>query len=246
METQCYLEKNFGNILGIIGIILAFYFYYKGKRKKEFFYEVTSFNLINENLNQKISELKISYKNKDIKYLTVSKIAIWNSGNSTIWDSEIPKNNKIQINISKDYEILDYELIENVDIDSDITINKNNDNNLEINFKFLEPDKGFVLKLIHTSITSNDILVKGRIIGGSKIKRINEIGRNNSIKEHWSTKYLVLVYGVFSLFASSHYDLFSIGFVFCILFGILITGVALHQIIMKKVPKKYEKIYLDE
>lgn len=246
MEIQFYLEKNFGNILGVIGIILAIYFNYIGKRKKEIFYEITSFNLINENLNKKVSELKISYKNIDIKYLTISKIAIWNSGNSTIWESEIPENNKIQIDICNSYEILDYELIENEDVDSKLNIKKNNDKSLEINFNFIEPDKGFVLKLIHTSRTSNDISVKGRIIGGSEIKRINDLGRNNTKKEHWSTKYLALVFGVFSLFASSHYDLLSIGFVFCILFGLLITGTAIHQIILKKVPKKYEKIYLDE
>jgi len=246
MEIVSFLKDNFGNVLGIIGIILAYYFYYKGKSKKEIFYEITSFNLINENLNQKVSELKISYKNKDIKYLTVSKIAIWNSGNSTIWEKEIPENNKIKINICNSYEILEYELIENEDVDSKLNITKIDDKQLEINFKFLEPNKGFVLKLIHTSRTSNDISIKGRIIGGSEIKRINDIGRNNTEREHWSTKYFGFLFGVIVLLGSFHYEFISFGFIFLFLIGILITLATLYQIILKKVPKRYEKIYLDE
>jgi hypothetical protein len=246
MEIMSFLKDNFGNILGVIGIILAYYFYYKGKSKKEILYEITSFNLINENLNQKVSQLIISYKDKEVKYLTVSKIAIWNSGNSTIWESEIPENNKIQICICNSYEILEYELIENEDLDSKLNITKIDDKYLEINFKFLEPNKGFVLKLIHTSRTSNDISVKGRIIGGSEIKRINDIGRNNAKREHWSTKYFALLFGVVALLGSNHYELFSFGFVFLFLLGLLITSTALYQIILKKVPKRYEKIYLDE
>ncbi|MFW0737812.1 hypothetical protein [Flavobacterium sp. T12S277] len=246
MEIARFLKGNFGNILGIIGIILAYYFYYKGKSKKEIFYEIIGFNLINENLNQKVSELKISYKNKDIKYLTVSKIAIWNSGNTTIWENEIPENNKIQINICNNYEILEYELIENEDVDSKLNITKIDDKHLEINFKFLEPNKGVVLKLIHTSKTSNDVSIKGRIIGGSEIKRINDIGRNNKEREHWSTKYFGFLFGVILLLGSFHYEFISFTFIFLFSFGILITLTAIYQITLKKVPKSYEKIYLDK
>src|SRR5690606_31847161 len=109
------------------------------KSKKEILYEITSFNLINKNLNQKVSELKVLYKEKDIRYLTISKLAIWNSGNSTILETEIPIDNKIQINICNNYEILEYELIQNEDIDSKLSISKIDEKNLEINFKFLEP-----------------------------------------------------------------------------------------------------------
>jgi len=246
MEVMSFLKNNLGNIIGIIGIILAYYFHHKSRSKKEILYEITSFNLINKNLNQKVSELKVLYKEKDIRYLTISKLAIWNSGNSTILETEIPIDNKIQINICNNYEILEYELIQNEDIDSKLSISKIDEKNLEINFRFLEPNKGFVLKLIHTSRTSNDIIVKGRIIGGSEIKRINDMGRNNPKREHWSTKYFAFLFGVIMLLGSSHYEFFSIGFFFLFSIGLTISGTALYQIILKKVPKRYEKIYLDE
>jgi len=61
------IENNIGNILGAVGIILAYYFYFKGKSTKELYYEITSFNLIGKNLNDKISDIQISYKENKIK-----------------------------------------------------------------------------------------------------------------------------------------------------------------------------------
>lgn len=238
------IEENIGNILGVLGIILAYYFYCKGKSTKELYYEINSFNLIGKNLKEKISDIQILYKDNRIKYLTISKIAVWNSGNKTVWDNEIPENNKIRISICNSYDILECEIIQNDDLDTNLTLTKIDNKNLELNFKFLEPNKGFMLKIIHTSITSNDLNVKGRVIGGSDIKRINDIGRNNVKREHWSTKYLVFVCGCFLIFVSTRPEVSYNIFIF--IFGFMITLVSFIDITLKKVPKRYEKIYQDE
>lgn len=238
------IEENIGNILGLLGIILAYYFYYKGKSTKELYYEITSFNIIGKNIKKKISDIQISYKDNKVKYLTISKIAIWNSGNKTVWENEIPENNKIRISICKSYDILECEIIQNDDLDSNLTLKRIDNKNLELNFKFIEPKKGFILKIIHTSITSNDLIVKGRIIGGSEIRRINDIGRNNIKREHWSAKYIVFLFGCFLIFISTKSE-FSYS-IFGFIFGFIISLVSIIQISLKKVPKRYEKIYQDE
>jgi hypothetical protein len=238
------IEENIGNILGVIGIILAYYFYYKSKSTKELYYEITSFNLIGKNIKDKISDIQILYKDNRIKYLTISKIAIWNSGNQTVWENEIPENNKIQISICDSYDILECEILQNDDLDTNLTLTKIDNKKLELNFKFLEPNKGFILKIIHTSITSNDLTVKGRVIGSSNIKRINDFGRNNIKREHWSAKYFAFIFGCFIIFVSTRKEVSYNIFIF--LFGFMFVAVSFVQIILKKVPKRYEKIYQDE
>ena len=150
----------------------------------------------------------------------------------------------MRISICNSFDILECEIIQNDDLDTNLTLIKVDDKNLEVNFKFLEPNKGFILKIIHTSITSNDLTVKGRVIGGSNIKRINDIGRNNVKKEHWSTKYFVFIFGCFLIYVSTRPEVSYKIFIF--LSGFLIALASFAQILLKKVPKRYEKIYQDE
>ena len=86
--VQTYLADKpwvtlLGLFIGVLSLILSFYFYKKTKRIKRISYGIRSHNLIRDFVSN-IKDLKITYSNEPIENLTVSKIVLWNSGNEVI------------------------------------------------------------------------------------------------------------------------------------------------------------------
>ncbi len=100
-----------GFLIGILGIVLSIIFYLKGSKKKNPAFEISGINIISENINNKVNDIKIIYKDTEIKSLTVTKVAIWNSGNDTIWEKDIPNSNKFRIDASQINTIYESEII---------------------------------------------------------------------------------------------------------------------------------------
>ncbi|WP_036827672.1 hypothetical protein [Polaribacter sp. Hel1_85] len=232
----------FSFIIGILGVILAIIFYYKGKKRKTPVYEISDFNIISDNLEKKVSDISITYKQKLIKTLTVSKVVIWNSGNSTIQNSDIPETNRFRIHSFSNCEIYDFDIISKDDKDCLLELQKIKDG-IEIRFNYLEPQSGFIIKVIHSGINSTNLYVAGKIIGEKEIKRIFNLNRGKDKKELTEDKLnriFILVMGLTGIFVvfgtetGLHWGWNALIFIISIIFVIA----ALAQIFETKIPKK--------
>lgn len=157
-----------GLILGIFGVVLAFIFYFKSKSKKKLIYHIRSFNLINEEISE-LNELEVIYKEKKIKNLTISKVALWNSGNITIDKTDIVSLDKLKITTADEVEVFEAEVISQVDPTNNFTLNKG-DNEIELNFDYIDPNQGCAIKLYHTGKNSSDISLTGKIKGAGAVE----------------------------------------------------------------------------
>jgi len=233
-------------VIAIGSVILSVLFYFWSKKKKSPSFEILSTNIITETIKSKINNIFISYNNIEIKNLTVTKIAIWNSGNSTIWKNEIPESNKFRIELDANENIFEHEIIYQ-DSDSKLLLHRQ-DNIINLDFEFIEPQNGFIIKITHSSLNSEKIRVLGKVIGGDNISRINDFSRNvpNEEKDSWWLKYLVMVmFGIilFYTFSSEMQIYFKVLFMFTCL---IIFAAAFTQSIQKKVPKKLHSIFYQE
>lgn len=157
-------------VIGLLGIVLAIIFYVKSKRKKTLTYEIYGYNVINE-YQSKIKNLEIKYKKKPIENLSLSKIAIWNSGNVTINRDEIVELSPILIKMKNEEEILDIKLIKQTENSNNFKLIKNI-NSWKVDFDYIDKNEGCLLGIVHTGNLFDDIQLNGKIKGGKII--VNE------------------------------------------------------------------------
>jgi hypothetical protein len=236
-------------IFGALGVILAIFFYFKGKKRKTPVYEISDFNIISDNIEKKISDINITYKHKTIKTLTVSKVVIWNSGNQTIKNSDIPKTNRFRIKSYFDCEIYDFDVISKDDEDCALELVKIK-NGIEICFNYLEPGSGFIIKVIHSGIDASNLYVAGKVIGGKNLNRIINLNRGKGekeIKEDKLNRFLILLMGLTGIFVvlGAKTDLHWGWNIFILLLSSVFVLTALVQIFETKIPKKLKTNFDD-
>ena len=231
-----------GFIIGVIGIVLTI----RSKKRKKISYEKNDFNLINEKAINKTENLEVFHNKTKIKNLTISKIAIWNSGNQTIKKGDISETSQLMINLDENVSILEQKVLSTSHNDLKVSI-KNKTKFPIIKFNYLEPNNGFLIQITHTGRNSDCLNISGKIIGGSKIKRVNDMSRNAEKRDHWTTKYIVLFFSIAILIVTNlnlrledFWDVlkdYSSIIYFLQFFAGLMIGIVFMQFFERKVPK---------
>lgn len=141
-------------------------------KAQEFSYYSKS-NLIVSKGQRRIKDLNVVFNNKPVDNVTVTQIAIWNNGNKTIKREDIASLGSFTLRMTNNAKILNADIIYESDAIYCFKIDTVNQNNLTIDFEYVDPKKGIVLQLFQTG-SSNDIDVKCSIKGGKPVKRIND------------------------------------------------------------------------
>jgi len=157
--------------IGILGLILAYYFYKKSIRIKEPVYSTKSNNLISGSVST-LENLNISYKRQKVENLTVSKILFYNRGAETITRQDTKTLNHLSIS-SETCRILDGSILQVNNPSNNLTVQYDNDNkNVHIDFDYLDTNQGAVIQVIHTGLSSNDLWMDGAIMGVQRLVNI--------------------------------------------------------------------------
>jgi len=241
-------------ITWIITIILALFIFFISKNKKILYYDIWGSNIVSKINNKDIKDIDILYKNKKIDSITITNIVIWNSGNETIRKSDIPSDNKFKI------EILGNNMIYNCEV-----INNKNDfiklimteNMVCIDFEYLEPNQGFIIKVFHTGNDSGCLRLKGAIIGGSfrlvsssgsfSFKLNNNLGRNPTSSSWYIYshifKFIATIIGFVSIIISIFVpDLSFVIKLYFLIIGIFLMYIGLKSFFVKRLPKDLNNI----
>ena len=166
-------------ILGIfIGAIVSYYFYKRGIRKKEPVYSIRSFNLISDYVS-KYQYLSVKYKTNKVERLTVSKLVFFNRGDETISKQDIDTVNHLAVVGDNGSVLLDAKVLQannasnnfKLDVDSE-PHEKNSTGNYLLGFDYVDKNQGAVIEVIHTGLSSKDLVIKGDIIGVSGLVRL--------------------------------------------------------------------------
>jgi hypothetical protein len=154
-----------GIVVGVIGIVLAIYFYAKSKRKVQISYSVNRTQLLGGNRNVLPDEVSIFYQSDKINDLVKFNTIFWNSGNASIRKSDIaeplllclPKESR-PLKVSA----LKYSRPQNRVI---LYLVKNELHKMRVDFEYLEPRQGFNLEVLLTGEVKGDPWPTGAIIG---------------------------------------------------------------------------------
>lgn len=162
----------------IASLVFAIYTWFKGKRKKQFAY-ISDSNTIIKKGKEIISNLKVTYDDKIVDNIIITKFTLWNSGNTTIYDSDILNEQPLAISSTNpNTKILDVKIIEESDITNKFKIVNINENRAIINFDFINPKDKVVIQVIHTGI-EEFIYIDCRIKENKKSIKMSETSLAN-------------------------------------------------------------------
>lgn len=158
-------------ILSVLSILISYYLYYKSKKKRQPKYSIRSVNVLSNSI-QKLGEIKVSYKNKTVESLTVTKVVIWNAGNDTLNFSDMTTIDRLRIEPSNGIEIFNAELTHQSNSTNNMHI-ISQDNIVDIQFDYLDQNQGGVIKIIHSGKMSSDLNIKGTFKNSGEIQGSN-------------------------------------------------------------------------
>jgi hypothetical protein len=159
-------------MVGILGFAFAIYSHIINKEHKELTYASKTNSLIH-NQEKSFKKISVFYGDKSIENLYVSKIAIWNSGNKVLKETDFVKDLNLAITLEEGCEILETNIINYTEKTNAFNAVQTDNRKLTINFDYAEKKDGIVLQVIHTGL-KNDINLSCKIIGGQPLKEYSK------------------------------------------------------------------------
>lgn len=158
----------------IFSFAYAVYMGIKSKEKKEISYLINTHEIVRAGENV-IPKFQVLYCGQPIKNLTVSRFAIWNSGNKLLNSTDIVDTKPLSIMSDVDgAEILDVSIIKCSEETNKFTVDKKSAHCVDLKFDYMNRRDGIIVQILHTGAVEN-IFLTGLIKGGKKLKNT---GRN--------------------------------------------------------------------
>lgn len=177
------------SVCTVFSVIYAIYAGVKGKEKKEISYIVNTYEIVRAGKNM-IPEFQISYRGQTIDDLTVTRFAIWNSGNRLLNSNDIVDTKPLSITSNDDGPyILDASIIKRSEESNKFTIDKKSAHCAELQFDYMDKQDGIIVQILHTG-SAKDISLLGLIKGGKKLKNAEKritVIKNKKISKVIST-----------------------------------------------------------
>ena len=182
-----YLKKNWlgslGLLIGIIGLFLSSYFYSLSIKSREpVFVTLSNVAIFSSptKLSSKYIKLIKRTDGKELsKNLYVQEIVLWNNGREAIKESHILK--PLNVSFNGEMEIIDAFITEmkRPEIVKGKIKFKPGEKDMMLEFDILEKNDGLKIQIVYSALKSHEAILKGTIEGVPKIKRIEDLTKEN-------------------------------------------------------------------
>ncbi|WP_272567633.1 hypothetical protein [Providencia sp. PROV255] len=138
-----------GISIGLIGILLAIFFYIKSEAKPKLSSAVEFRSLIGKEHSELSPQISVLFEGKQVDSVSSSEFVIWNSGKSVIDKSALDTKQPLRITFKDSTQILRYQ-IKNINSETVSPALKLQDGCIFIEFDFIEKNEGFRIEILHT------------------------------------------------------------------------------------------------
>jgi len=155
-----------GIAIGIVGVALTIFIYYRTRELKRFSYMVRTISLIDEQLLT-LPKMKAYYGRARLKKLNISKIIIWNSGNDLIRTSDISSIDPLKLIMNENSIVLDVRIVQQSDKANNFKIDKRiprNNNTLDLTFDYAAMNQGCIIYVLHSGIITENPKIVGAVM----------------------------------------------------------------------------------
>lgn len=152
-----------GSLIGLVGIVIAIITYRKSKIGQRLVYQSSSTRIIGRNQNTP-EEIQIFFHGKEVPRVIKTSLVIWNSGNETIKNSHVTKEDPLRIQFEESESIISYRILKETRRTNKVNFVLDQKNKLLFNFNYLDPNDGVRVEILHTD-DKNSVEFKGTVIG---------------------------------------------------------------------------------
>jgi hypothetical protein len=159
------LNQNWiGTAVGIIGIVSGLVLAYSFRPRSRLAAQTNTLELAGSNAVLP-NEIEFLFRGNTVPNVTMSRIAIWNIGNTTIKGDQIVNSDPLRIVTSDGSNVLEATIRNRTRQVNGISclLRQGTSNEVECRFDYLDPSDGALIQLIHTG--SDEIKVLGTLRG---------------------------------------------------------------------------------
>ncbi len=173
-------------------LILGIYTWITGKEKRRLTYISSTFTLVNER-HEIIPDLCLLFRGKLVTDLTITRYAIWNSGNVVLNGDDVASRKPLRIiSVSQESKIIDAAIIMQNEETNMFQIIKRSDKLLELQFDYLNKNDGVVLQVIHTG-SSSGLNLECKLKGGQFERLFSQsLLKATTLRRKQSSAYVVI------------------------------------------------------
>lgn len=202
MKMWSYIKKTaniIGIILGILGIILSIYFYYKSEKVRDISYSLIKPTSIVYDRQSSTPSIRVIRGDSQVISGNVYLLTgtIWNSGDLPILKEDVRKG--LVIRLGGCEQIVDFRIISQNDSSiSKFSLNPVNNNTLKTDWMYFDPNFGFRFQIIYVGNANPECEVDGKILGVKRIRLVEGIQRPSygEIFNSLSTWLLVILFPI--------------------------------------------------
>ncbi|MGA3678874.1 hypothetical protein [Pseudomonas graminis] len=154
-----------GTLLGIGGIVFAFFTYVWTRRRTRLAYVFFGEHLLGSATDALPAAIDVQYDGVSIPRLSKSQIIIWNDGENIIPGTDIVTKDPLRLQVGDDGKILSVSVIKTSrDVIDVKLVDQDHPSKVLLTFDYLDANDGFVIEILHTS-TDRKPSVKGTLRG---------------------------------------------------------------------------------
>jgi len=149
-------------VLAGIGIVLTI----KSQTRSRVAYQTRSWSLVGQPKEKSYGEVKILFEDQDVPRVSVSQIALWNAGNTTIHSTDLVTTDPLAVCFEAGTRVLGarWLAVTRPVNGCSVFLKRSAIDRATLSFEFLDAGDGLLLELVHTG-TNRPPTIKGTIKG---------------------------------------------------------------------------------
>ncbi|MBL4282375.1 hypothetical protein [Vibrio fluvialis] len=179
-----------GSLIGIVGVVFGIvgmfsYKFSKSTAKPSF--QTSSLSLLGSRDDNLPEDVTVLYKGTKVERLSKSTIVIWNNGTEVLNGEDIVDSDPVRFSFPEGSNILSYNIVKITRDTNKVSLKKEEatENELYIQFSYLDPKDGATIEILHDSEDSHP-LVKGTIKGLPKgVENLGRFYRNRPLNTNF-------------------------------------------------------------
>jgi hypothetical protein len=167
-----------GGLVGLVGIVL----FLATRSRSRIAAQINSLELVGVN-SVLPNEIEFLFKGNRVPKVTLSRIAIWNIGNTTLRGDQIVAGDPLRIVTSDHSEILEATILSRTRDVNQFSCNRQQDllNEATCEFDYLDPQDGALIQVIHTG--TDKVGVVGTLRGIRKRILVTSVTKKDETKK---------------------------------------------------------------
>lgn len=196
-----------GGITGIIGIVL----FLVARSRSRIAAQITSLELVGVN-SVLPNEIEFLFRGNKVPKVTLSRVAVWNIGNTTLKGDQIVAGDPLRIVTSEHSEILETTVLGRTRQVNEFSCNRQQDllNEATCMFDYLDPEDGALIQVIHTG--TDKVKVVGTLRGIRKRILVTTLKTDEKKKAELraGSRFIMKFIGIFFFVSGLGLQLFNV------------------------------------